>query len=339
MTLARGDPSMGPMRGRGQTTHRLTGAATSRLLHAIRISLAIRDDLLVPGPLGTVASVHRSAINIRRGDRMLTVALESVGGLPNGLTVDSAAALDRLGIRPGMAVLRDVSSLSVPAASVAISLPAADGWSPRLPMSPQISTWDRSTSAAHALKLAAPEVGAVGLGPLIAAMASGRSTRPNRLIERSAAALADTVEALQSGRTDRAAERASFLIGLGPGATPSGDDLLVGLCAGLHAIADPLAPQFARRVADAAAGRTTALALTFLWHAGRGEFAERVHRTAAVLLGEDVDEMRHAVREALAWGASSGADLLVGLLVGIEADAPDLPARLRAAGKPVAAAA
>ena len=324
------------MRGLEQSTHPLV-AAPMRRLRAIRISQAIRDDLLIPGQLGTVASVHRSAINVRRGDRMLTVALDSVGGLPNGLSVASPMPLDQLGLCPGMTV-RSHGSLSVPAAAVMIDLASAGSWSPTMANLAQTSARERSGYVAGTIALAAADVGGMGLGPLITLL-DGTPTRfPSRLIQTAAGALADVVEGLQSGEVRRAVEPASSLVGLGPGATPSGDDLLVGLSAGLLAICHPTARPFARQVADAAAGRTTALAETFLWHAGRGEFAERVQRTAGAVLSGDEPRMRQAVRDELAWGASSGADLLGGMLIGIIVDDPDLPIRLRVASLVAAAA-
>ncbi len=311
-------------------THPLAGALPMRHLRAIRISLAIRDRLVAPGRVGSVVSVHRSAINARCGPRILTIALDAVGGLPNGLSVSSLIPLDRTDVRPGMAVLADGSSVSIPAASLAISLSTATGWSPTIAVLSQPSACERSALAARALELAAANAPRIGLGPLLIALAAGLSSSATRLVETTAAALANLIEALQAGQVARAVERAVPLVGLGPGATPSGDDLLVGLAAGLLATAHPLASPFAARLAAAAAGRTTALAETYLWHAGRGEFAERVQRTAAAVLGGDVIETGSAINDCMAWGASSGADLLVGMLVGLEADAQDLPARLRA---------
>jgi hypothetical protein len=309
-----------------------------RRLTALRVSLGIRDELLAPGPLGTVAGVHPPAINLLVGRRIVTIASEAVGGLPNGLTVRSPLPLDRLGIRPGMQAYADGASLFLPAASLRISIAGARGWSPTMPDLGAMPAPVRAHRATLSLRVAAESAPQIGLGPLIRALASGSDAVGSGLVLTAGEGLADIVEMLGARRAGGAVERAAPLIGLGPGATPSGDDLLVGLAAGLAAICHPLATAFARGVADAAAGRTTALAETFLWHAGRGEFADRVQRTAAAIHGGDPEEMQAGVHEALRWGASSGADLLVGLLVGIQADAAELPARLRAAVRSAVAA-
>jgi hypothetical protein len=73
------------------------------------------------------------------------------------------------------------------------------------------------------------------------------------------------------------------------------------------------------------------VAESYLLHAGRLEFSERVHAAALAILDAPVAELRGAVNAALAWGATSGVDLLVGLLVGIQAGvAPRLAEKLRA---------
>jgi len=327
------------MRGLLQATQPPSGVSPVRRLRAIRISLAIRDELLVPGLLGTVAGVHRAAINVRRGGRMVTIAHEAVGGLPNGLSVDTPRPLDRLGVRPGMALSTDGSTLSVPAASLQITISAATGWSPAMPALRILSTDRRWARAAIALKAAAAIAPQLGLGPLLCGLAGTRCASSSGLVPTAGEAMADLIDALQAGLPDRAVQHAAPLVGLGPGATPSGDDLLVGLSAGLAATGHPAAGPFARGLALLATGRTTSLAESFLWHAGRGEFAERVQRTAAEVLTGEPAALRAAVDHALAWGASSGADLLVGLLVGIGSDDPALPARLRAAVHGAAAAA
>ena len=131
------------------------------------------------------------------------------------------------------------------------------------------------------------------------------------------------MEALDKGDAERAVAAAHPLIGLGPGATPSGDDLLVGLAAGLAATDHPMARSFAAGVARQAAGMTTSVAESYLFHAGRLEFSERVHvGGAGGAHRPGARSWRAAVNAALAWGASSGADLMVGLLVGIEARRP-----------------
>ena len=329
MTVAPGHPSIAlRMMGPEPMTWSEPGAFPMRRLSATRISQAIGAGLGVRGWDGIIESVHRSAVNIRRENGLLTLAHESMGGLPNGILLDATAALDQIGLAGGMRVLGDGAAIRIPAAWLNVSLSGADPWSPAMPVVRGLSRTKRQTRAERALRLAADHAPCVGLGPLLVGMACGQA--PVGSLGRAvAASLAAVIRALRSRSPDRAIAAAFPLVGLGPGATPSGDDLLVGLAAGLAATGDPLASPFAAGLARTVAGLTTSVSEAYLRHAGRLEFAERVQRTALAVLDGPQEELRAAITEALAWGASSGADLLVGLLVGIQADMPRLEQRLR----------
>lgn len=306
----------------------LPRAVPTRVLTATRISAAIAEAVLQEGRWGTILSVHRSAANIRWGDRLLVVAHESVGGLPGGVLLASPTGLDRIGLAAGMVVRADGANLVVPEASLAVSLTAALRWSPRLPATRHISPGLRAARAERALQVAATAAPRMGFGPLLASLDGGRSLGAS-LSSTAAARTLAIVEGLASEVPDRAITAALPLIGLGPGATPSGDDLLVGMAAGLAIGHHPLARPFAAGVASLARGRTTAVAEALLWHAGELEFAERVQRAALAVVGDDQGEMRSAINASLAWGASSGADLLVGLLIGVQSDSEGIARRLR----------
>ena len=317
------------MKGPQPMTQTAAGAFPPRRFAATRISQAIEGTLRVPGGDGTVQGIHRSAVNIALGDRLLTVAHESMGGLPNGILVDPPIALDQIGLVLGMRVQGDGSALRVPGASTIVFLAGAASWSPAMPVVRGLTVARRTDRAERALKLAADQAPQVGLGPLLAGIADRRAS-VGALGRAAARSLAGVVEALRGGRAERAVSAAIPLIGLGPGATPSGDDLLVGLAAGLAVTDHHLAGAFAAGVAAEAPGLTTSVAESYLVHAGGLEFSERVHAAALAVLSGPETELPSAVSAAVAWGASSGVDLLVGLLVGIQADAPDLVKRLHA---------
>jgi hypothetical protein len=318
------------MKGPEPMTQTAARASPLRRFAATRISQAIEGDVRVPGAGGTVEGVHRCAVNVRWGTGLLTVAHESMGGLPNGIGVDPPIALDQIGIVPGMRVESDGAALRVPGASIAIVLAGAASWPPAMPVLRGLRARTRIDRAEQALVLAADQAPRVGLGPLMAGLADHRASIGS-LGRAAAGPLADVLEALKWGRPDLAVSAAFPLIGLGPGATPSGDDLLVGLAAGLAVTEHPLAGAFAAGVARDATGLTTSVAESYLLHAGRLEFSERVHAAALAILDGPEAELRGAVSAALAWGATSGVDLLVGLLVGIQAGvAPGVVQRLRA---------
>jgi len=112
----------------------------------------------------------------------------------------------------------------------------------------------------------------------------------------------------------------NLLVGAGPGATPAGDDVIVGTLAGLAAVAGTVLPTAeAQRAAGAIAEplsdlvhRTTAASRHDLAAACDGQFAERVQVLTGGLADQDLVPAAWAM--ALRWGASSGIDLTAGLV-------------------------
>jgi Protein of unknown function (DUF2877) len=105
------------------------------------------------------------------------------------------------------------------------------------------------------------------------------------------------------------------LAGLGPGLTPSGDDVLAGLLVVL-AVAGHDGREL-RRAVDGAP--THAISRAFLTWAARGQAVEPVHRLLDALAASDPAAVRRHQEAVLALGHTSGADLLLGLRVGLGA--------------------
>ena len=273
-----------------------------------------------------IHSVFRSAVNVETAAGLLTLATPATGGIPNGvlLALDDLRSLD---LRPGLAVTATGAELSVPARGLVIDLAGAARWSPRFPRtrahpSDAVARWrSRADHAWHVARRLAPRG---GLRPLL----WPDTTAPRDRIRVDDFAATWTARArwqldvLADGLTRRdrsgAALAAGGLVGLGDGATPSGDDALVGMEAALHAIGDPLAG-FSGAALDDVEERTTIVAATFLRAAARGEFAERMHHLVLALLGPDEDATARAIERAVAWGATSGTDGLVGVLRALDA--------------------
>jgi hypothetical protein len=147
------------------------------------------------------------------------------------------------------------------------------------------------------------------------------------------------MHAALDGDGPRVAHVLSRLVGAGPGATPSGDDVIVGVLAGLDAVAGSLLPQHRARAARALIGarlralldRTTAVSRHDLAAATVGEFAEHVHLLVSALT--DVAAVPAAVAAARGWGATSGVDLASGmarsLMTACHPDLPTSPTQLR----------
>ncbi len=264
-----------------------------------------------------VQSIYRSVLNITTADGLLTVASPEGGGLPNGILADLGPDWRAIGLRSGMVVSASEASIRVPDAGLEIQLDGALRWSPRFQSSAgaayaAAARWRRRTVATRTI--AGARGSAVGFGAMLR---DDVSHDPLGIAHVARPMLPGLVVALETGDRSLAAEMATGLIGLGPGLTPSGDDVLVGIEAALHALPQPSAGFLALAVGDVE-GRTTALAATLLRHAGAGEFAERLHTLLAALLGSDDEAIPTAIDRAVAWGAMSGTDCLFGVLVGLD---------------------
>lgn len=119
-----------------------------------------------------------------------------------------------------------------------------------------------------------------------------------------------------------AAER---LVGLGPGLTPSGDDVLAGLLVTLRHVGAAtrteravwLADWLAAAVTFDARTRTTPLSATLLHCAARGEASPEVLAVLRGLAGGQA--LEPALRRLRRLGHTSGADLAQGIAIGVEA--------------------
>ena len=105
------------------------------------------------------------------------------------------------------------------------------------------------------------------------------------------------------------------IVGLGPGLTPSGDDVLIGALAMLEALQDRHAHDALARAIDAIApGRTSPLSLCFLRAAVAGHISERFHTIVSSVITGDVD---CAIATARSIGHTSGWDMLSGVTLAL----------------------
>lgn len=105
------------------------------------------------------------------------------------------------------------------------------------------------------------------------------------------------------------------LLGFGPGLTPAGDDCLLGVLAARRMSGEPVG-DFEAMIRDSAAG-TTALSAAFLQEACDGRFAGQWHHLRDALAARQAELIEASLHRILTYGASSGADALVGWVIGM----------------------
>lgn len=115
--------------------------------------------------------------------------------------------------------------------------------------------------------------------------------------------------------TAELAQSVLALVGSGEGSTPSGDDLLVGVCAALRSSGLLAEATLIAGAACDIAHRTTRASRLFLRAAEAGRFAERVHLLAGSFAHQS--DAAKIMKSIQGWGASSGLDLATGMLGGL----------------------
>ena len=127
--------------------------------------------------------------------------------------------------------------------------------------------------------------------------------------------LSDLSFALANADIPTALTKTRKLAGLGPGLTPSGDDIILGAVLAVR-IVHPLkiARALAEAVTNTAAPLTTSLSAAWLRSAGRGEAGIMWHDFLDALASTDPISIRGAMDKILAVGATSGADALSGFI-------------------------
>lgn len=132
----------------------------------------------------------------------------------------------------------------------------------------------------------------------------------------------EALEDLVSHRELDAENVFDYWIGRGLGLTPSGDDCITGICAVLSAFegADQSFMHKLRSYLDERGRkRTTHIALEYLLYASENKFHSHLLQLCYVLDKPRGSEFLKAIEELKEIGHTSGADTLVGMLIGMKA--------------------
>jgi hypothetical protein len=152
-----------------------------------------------------------------------------------------------------------------------------------------------------------------GLGRLLV------GTAPDFPLERAAGAVERMAIACERDDAAGAEAAAAPLLGLGPGLTPAGDDLVGGVLFARHAVAgpDPGWTRAAAAIAARARSRTHPISATLLADLAAGEGWDPLHDLVEALGAGASAEAWAALGRLSRLGHSSGWDLATGALVGL----------------------
>jgi hypothetical protein len=260
--------------------------------------------------------------------------LESPGGLiclgPVSLTagpLNLLCAHWRPGeVAPGMLARLSSAEIRLAAGGPVFSLAGAMDWRP--PRLPEWHVAHLRRGLAALARAAARRAPRDGLGRLIPSLVDGERRAAaddtgSPLLRRAAAGVLALAGWLARDDAPPPPTQARALIGLGPGLTPSGDDLIAGALIALRAfLHQEAAERLAAWALSLAATRTGAISRAHLAAAAAGEGVEPLHRVlAAICAAAEVDLERELdavdqIGHCSGWDALAGVALAGAALVG-----------------------
>ncbi len=309
------------------------------LLRVLSHSAAIQPLLDIPTTRGSVQSVFPRAANLLFGGRLLTLLARETPCTPNGLVLPLHSRQGPLAdLQTGMAVIIERGTIHVPTSSLRLSTQNSRPWDPHPHLAPASCTPERlERNVARLATLVAAKAPNGGLAALIHLPGSQApdqarayplssdapaSAEASLLLHTARPATERLLEGIIRQHMPSAHQGASALIGLGPGLTPSGDDIVIGLMAATILLSTALGipGEFYQRLNTEllalARNRTNKLSITWMEYARQGEVAEHLGRLFQTLVSDDSQRLEAAAQEVLDSGATSGGDLLTGVILG-----------------------
>ena len=285
-------------------------------LHAVSIGQAVPRQNFD----AVIQSVFDSAVNLRlaQEDRLITVLLSEHYELPQGIRIAAKGVpLHSLTMGLGAAARRGI--LRLDSSPLIIDLRGAPVWKCRV----QELNMDMSAPSAQAAWSTIWELlnqeQRLRRTDIIADDLFQKDTG-SPLTRRMSAPVTKLIASTEQFDVETSVQATQKMIGLGPGVTPSGDDILIGFLAGLWSLAgeDRQLLTFLRLFGDALmqiAAQTSEISRTYLYHAIQGHFSSSLSNLAeAIVTGSAVEQ---PAQIAMRVGHSSGLDSVTGLLLGL----------------------
>jgi hypothetical protein len=275
-------------------------------------ALKIGFGVVEPPFHGEVHSVFARAIILKVAGGLVTLVPSTAGGLPGAIMIDTPVQLNFTDlVKAGDTVAARAGVLRFAGRAAFVDLRPASRWQSNLhetlfdfELPPTIAAW---RTAATVLQSNGGSAAIAGLAP---------------------AAILSLCAATRQLDVEQATGAATRLIGLGAGGTPAGDDLLVGFLAALwpQTTGPGNLQNFRRALAAylrAQAKRTNDVSRVYLEAATTGEVSERLGDVVtAIAAGADAEAVAAVAAAAVVVGHTSGADGMLGLLLGLAARGP-----------------
>ncbi len=274
-------------------------------------------------------SVFERTFNILIGGELVGVARSGVTRSPINVITDISAAksMSALDIHKGARV--QISDNRVLVGDVLeISLKDVKVWQPktRAEGCPDPELVGRNLELAE--RLAADKARREGLGQLlpsvgdIALGAQPQISDLNQVAKRALPQIVGLAKSAKAGNVAGIKQHGRNLVGLGPGLSPSADDMLSGFMVAHWWMANSLGGDLSQVKAENEAivesvEKTTLISQQLLKHAAKGETNEAVEELLGAILTGTAADVEAGVERVSTIGETSGIDMMVGLLLGV----------------------
>ena len=298
------------------------------ILEASSVGSTARCRLKGNGRDGVIHGVFDGAISVLLTSGLICLVPEAVERGPLNVTLRlpvGSPKMSSIGVRTGDKATVRGSTLEL-GNGHRIAFGLAEIYSPgRRFESPVLEANEVAANLEVMRKTALRFGSGAGLGELLALMGPTAKVARGNLNIFASAALPRIVRLEQAFRSEERsalADATRELIGLGPGLTPSSDDMLAGLVllGLLYAENGGRAQRRSRLIAEVAAaealGRTTLLSQEYLREAASGRGNEPVMRLCLALLTGGGNSVERETRRVLEIGETSGTDTVLGVVLG-----------------------
>jgi hypothetical protein len=284
------------------------------LLHFITDTTHYADSILGANAEGTVHSVYRKTINLLLGGQLL--AIQAAGSPLSPLSLLASLSEEQLGALPISAGQRVVCGVSDQILCIHAAAPVCFSWK----NAARHSTVPQAVPSRETLSLLARTIRTVltqsdrnGFSLIVQ---NDPAAEDSLIFSAAKRFLLQAQQAFRAGQYADSAEALGQVVGLGIGLTPSGDDFLCGVLAGLHLLGcteEPFGRQL-RQTVTQQLSRTNDISAAFLTCACRGQFSQAVCRLSDGLTPTEMAHLFSAI------GHSSGMDTLCGVLFCLQLD-------------------
>ena len=300
-------------------------------VEAITIGSTAMNILSTGEVIGKVFGVFDRTLNVLTADKeLLTLARKDVENSPITILLDlpHSICMSAFGIRTGASVIKSGQFIHISGSKLLVSLDKATLWKARRQVATNLTIKDVTRNCETANDVGRKYGKRGGLSALLEhlnALIKGETIDAQEFNIYSRKAfphITTLIEAVLSRNIGDVRPPVKRLIGLGPGLTPSCDDMLMGFMSSLLLATEAsggdvyYAREANRVIASSANGQTTLLSQKLLEHAAQGEVSELTHNVIGAIVGGTEEKVRKATSKLLAVGHSSGTDTLLGILLG-----------------------